>query len=70
MRAVAHCRQYWEIAERHSAVFTEIQELKKAAAGSKVDAALQALNEQYRSVLMELDQHTSGCLDCKALERA
>jgi len=51
MRAVAHCRQYWEIAERHSAVFTEIQELKEAASGSNVDAALKALKEKYRSVL-------------------
>jgi hypothetical protein len=67
---VAHCRQYWEIAERHSAVFTEIQELKEAASGSNVDAALKALKEKYRSVLTELDQHTSSCLDCKALERA
>ena len=68
---MAHCRQYWELAERHSAVFTEIQELKEAAPGSKVDpAALTALKEQYRSVLTELDQHTSDCPVCKALERA
>ena len=41
--AMATCRQYWEIAERHSAIFTEIQELKEAAVGSNVDAALRAL---------------------------
>jgi len=67
---MAHCRQYWEIAERHSAIFTEIQALRDAPAGSNVDAALMALKKQDRSVLTELDQHTSGCPVCKALERA
>jgi len=67
---MARCRQYWEIAERHFAIFTEIQELKEAALGSNVDSPLRALKGQYRSLLMELDQHTSLCPVCKALERS
>ena len=68
IRAVAHCRKYWEIAERNSAIFIEMQALRGAAAGSNVDDALRPLKERYHAVLGEIDQHTSDCPVCNGFE--
>ena len=62
---VPHCSQYWEIAESNCAVFTEIQKARAATSEGKGGESLRGLEDEYLSVLMQLDQHAARCPICQ-----
>jgi hypothetical protein len=62
---VPHCSQYWEIEESNSAVFKKIQEARAATDEERDGESSKGLEDEYLSVLMQLDQHAATCPICR-----